>query len=249
LPPSVRFGSGGGGSGVADRWKGAEEAIMHVPGSLERGYQRFREGRYVRERALYETLALGQSPRLAVLACADSRVDPAMIFDAGPGELFVLRNVANLVPDYETDGGFHGTSAGLEYAVRHLQVDDLVVMGHAACGGIDACIHHVTDGAAAGPFIDPWVGLADDAVRTVRTRAPELVGDALQHEVELESIRASLARLRAFPFVADAVARRRLRLHGAWFSIASGAMLWLDDVTGDFHAVTTRSLANGVSAA
>jgi len=222
---------------------------MNVPGSLERGYQRFREGRYSRERALYESLARGQSPRLAVLACADSRVDPAMIFDAAPGELFVLRNVANLVPDYEADGGFHGTSAGLEYAVRHLEVDDVVVMGHAACGGVDACIHHFTDGSAAGPFIDPWVGLADDAFRAVRARAPDLAGEALRHEVELESIRASLGRLRAFPFVADAIAARRLRLHGAWFSIASGEMLWLDDASGDFHAVTTRTLANGVSAA
>jgi carbonic anhydrase len=221
---------------------------MNVPGSLERGYQRFREGRYTRERALYETLARGQSPRLAVLACADSRVDPAMIFDAGPGELFVLRNVANLVPDYEADGGFHGTSAGLEYAVRHLKVDDVVVMGHGACGGIGACIHHFTDGAAAGPFIDPWVGLADDAFRKVRERTPGLHGDELQHEVELESVRASLKRLRAFPFVADAVEHRRLRLHGAWFSIISGEMLWLDDATGEFQAVTARTLAHGAAA-
>ena len=218
---------------------------MFVPMSLEAGYQRFRRGRYARERELYAELAEGQSPRLCVLACADSRVDPAMIFDARPGELFVLRNVANLVPDYEADGGFHGTSAGLEYAVRHLGVDDVVVMGHAACGGIDACIHHFTDGAAAGPFIDPWVGLADDAFRKVRARARDLSGDGLQHEVELESIRASLNRLRAFPFVAEALATRRLRLHGAWFSIASGEMLWLDEDGGDFHAVTTRALANG----
>ena len=218
---------------------------MNVPVTLERGYARFREGRYTRERRLYETLARGQSPRSAVLACADSRVDPAMIFDARPGELFVLRNVANLVPDYEADGAFHGTSAGLEYAVRHLKVDDIVVMGHAACGGIDACIHHFTDGSAAGPFIDPWVGLADDAFRRVRARQPAVAGDDLQHEVELESIRSSLARLRTFPFVADALAERRLRLHGAWFSIASGEMLWLDDDERDFHAVTTRKLANG----
>jgi carbonic anhydrase len=222
---------------------------MVVPTSLEAGYQRFRRGRYARERELYAELAEGQSPRLAVLACADSRVDPAMIFDARPGELFVLRNVANLVPDYEADGGFHGTSAGLEFAVRHLEVEDVVVMGHAACGGIGACIHHCTDGAAAGRFIDPWVGLADAAFRNVQARNPALAGRDLQHEVELEAIRTSLLRLRAFPFVADAIDRRRLRLHGAWFSIASGEMLWLDDVSGDFHAVTTRRLANGAAAA
>ncbi len=218
---------------------------MGVPFTLERGYRRFRAGRYARERELYESLARGQAPRLAVLACADSRVDPAMIFDARPGELFVLRNVANLVPDYEADGGFHGTSAGLEYAVRHLGVDDVVVMGHAACGGIDACIHHVTDGALAGRFIDPWVGLADDAVRAVRARDPELCGDDLQHEVELEAIRRSLARLRRFPFVAEALRARRLCLHGAWFSIASGEMLWLDEGDDAFHAVTNRRLASG----
>jgi len=218
---------------------------MTVPGSLEAGYHRFREGRYARERQLYAELAEGQSPRLAVLACADSRVDPAMIFDARPGELFVLRNVANLVPDYEADGGFHGTSAGLEYAVRHLNVGDLVVMGHAACGGIGACIHHLVDGASAGRFIDPWVELADSAYKTVKARAPELEGDDLQHEVELESIRASLTRLRAFPFIEAAMNEGRLRLHGAWFSIVSGEMLWLDDREDGFHAVTTRALANG----
>lgn len=221
---------------------------MNVPFTLERGYRRFREGRYARERQLYAALAAGQSPRLAVLACADSRVDPAMIFDAAPGELFVIRNVANLVPDFEVDGGFHGTSAGLEYAVRHLEVDDVVVMGHAACGGIGACIHHFTDGAMAGPFIDPWVGLADAAFRGVRARNPALTGDALQHAVELASIRASLKRLRAFPFVADAVRTRGLRLHGAWFSIASGEMLWLDDREGGFRPVDTRALAGGAAA-
>ncbi|MFP4127366.1 MAG: carbonic anhydrase [Alphaproteobacteria bacterium] len=218
---------------------------MVVPTSLAAGYLRFRRRRYARERQLYAELAEGQSPRLAVLACADSRVDPAMIFDARPGELFVLRNVANLVPDYEADGGFHSTSAGLEYAVRHLAVDDIVVMGHAACGGIDACVHHFTDGAAAGRFIDPWVGLAGDAFRKVRERHPELAGHDLQHEVELESIRCSLKRLSAFPFVVDALEDRRLRLHGAWFSIASGEMLWLDQDNGAFHAVTARALAKG----
>ena len=222
---------------------------MEIPSELNEGYRRFRRGRYRRERALYSKLAAGQTPRLAVLACADSRVDPAMIFDARPGELFVIRNVANLVPDFEADGGFHGTSAGLEFAVEHLHVEGVVVMGHGACGGIKACIHHHRDGGSAGRFIDPWVELADGALDAVRSRQPELDGDDLQREVELESIRASIARLKGFPFVAAALAADKLELHGAWFSIAEGRMLWLDDDTGAFHPVTTRTLANGDVAA
>jgi len=222
---------------------------MDVPGELRAGYRRFRAGRHLRERDLYAELAHGQTPRPAVLACADSRVDPAMIFDAQPGELFVLRNVANLVPDCEADGGFHGTSAGIEFAVRHLRVADLVVMGHAACGGIDACIHRAGRGVSAGLFIDPWIALADDARATVQRERPELEGAALQHAVELESIRASLARLRGFPFVAEALDAGRLRLHGGWFSIGSGALLWLDEATGHFAPVGDEPLAEDGGAA
>ncbi len=219
--------------------------MLDIPQGLREGYRRFLEGRYESERALYAELASGQRPRLAILACADSRVDPAMIFDARPGEIFVIRNVANLVPDVEMDGGLHGTSAGLEFAVRHLEVADIVVMGHGACGGIKACIGHDREGTSAGHFIDHWVELASDALAAVLAIAPDLQGEALQREVELESVRRSLARMEAFPFVSEALAAGRLRLHGAWFSIAEGRMLWLDRATGDFHPVTTRALANG----
>lgn len=223
--------------------------MIEIPRSLGAGYRRFRRGRYADERALYAKLATGQSPRLAVLACADSRVDPAMIFDAAPGELFVIRNVANLVPDFEADGGFHGTSAGIEFAIRHLGVEDLVVLGHGSCGGIKACIHHDTSGISAGPFIDHWVELASAACAAVRADAPELTGAALEREVELASIRCSLERLEAFPFVKDALARGTLRLHGAWFAIASGEMLWLDRATNAFRPIDQLDLANGLDAA
>jgi len=221
--------------------------VIDIPKTLRDGYRRFLDGRYESERALYAELATGQRPRLAILACADSRVDPAMIFDARPGEIFVIRNVANLVPDVEMDGGLHGTSAGLEFAVRHLEVDDIVVMGHGACGGIKACIGHDCEGTSAGHFIDHWVELASGALAEVRRAEPYLAGDALQRAVELQSVRASLARMRAFPFVAEAVAARRLRLHGAWFSIAEGRMLWLDQQTRGFCPVTTGALANGAA--
>ena len=211
--------------------------MSSLPEALLAGYRRFRAGRYPEQQVLFSRLAQGQAPRVAILACADSRADPALIFDAAPGELFVLRNVANLVPAFEGHGTSHGTSAGLEFAVTQLQVADLVVMGHAACGGIEACLRSATE-ELPGRFLGRWVALAAEARDAVMTAAPMLRGEALQRAVEQRAVVHSLRRLTAFPFVADAMAAERLRLHGAWFSIRSGELSWFDQARGSFVTVT-----------
>ena len=185
------------------------------------GYRRFRDKTWPRERARFEALAiLGQRPRTLVVACSDSRVDPQMIFSAAPGELFVVRNVANLVPPYAPDAAYHGTSAALEFGVRVLGVARIVVMGHALCGGIRALL----DGAPAeaGDFVGAWMGIARRA-RDVALRCdtPEAQQEAGEHE----AVRISLRNLMTFPWVAEAVAAGRLSLHGAHFGVATGRLV------------------------
>jgi carbonic anhydrase len=194
------------------------------------GYRRFRAETWPQQRARFEELAAqGQRPRTMVIACSDSRVDPQMIFSAGPGELFVLRNVANLVPPYMPDAAFHGTSAAVEFAVRVLGVQDVVVMGHALCGGIAAVIGGVPP--AAGDFVGGWIGIAARA-RSVALHcdSPEAAQEAAEHE----AVRISLDNLMTFPWVAEAAAAGRLRLHGAHFGVATGRLVLLDAATGAF---------------
>jgi carbonic anhydrase len=195
------------------------------------GYRRFRAETWPQQRARFEALAAqGQRPRTMVIACSDSRVDPQMIFSAGPGELFVVRNVANLVPPYMPDAAFHGTSAAVEFAVRVLGVRDLVVMGHALCGGIAAVLGGVPP--EAGDFVAGWIGIAGRAREAaLRCDTPEAGQEAAEHE----SVRISLANLMTFPWVAEAVQAGRLRLHGAHFGVATGRLLLLDAESGAFR--------------
>src|SRR5271170_7202243 len=159
------------------------------------GYRRFRAEQWPERQVVFEHLADGgQSPRTMVIACSDSRVDPTMIFGAEPGELFVLRNVANLVPPYQPDLAFHATSAALEFAVRVLQVRNLIVMGHAMCGGIRVLLDE--SAAPATDFLVPWMRIAEPARRRVLERAPE----DPQTECERESVRLSLENLQTFPW-------------------------------------------------
>ena len=185
------------------------------------GYRRFRQETWPQQRARFEELAArGQRPRTMVIACSDSRVDPQMIFSAAPGELFVLRNVANLVPPYMPDALFHGTSAAVEFAVRVLQVERIVVMGHALCGGIRALL----EGAPpeARDFVAGWMGIAAQArAVALRCDAP----DRRQEVAEHEAVRISLVNLGTFPWVAEAVAAGRLSLHGAHFGVATGRLV------------------------
>lgn len=179
---------------------------------------------------MFEALARdGQAPRAMVVACSDSRVDPAMIFGAGPGELFILRNVAALVPPFQPDAKFHATSAALEFGVRVLRVPDLIVMGHGMCGGVRALL----DGPPqeAGDFVGPWMRIAEPAKRRVLECRP---ADP-QTECEREVVKLSLANLMTFPWLAERVAAGQLRLHGATFDIRYGT-LWLLQPDGSFAA-------------
>lgn len=201
------------------------------------GYRRFRVKGWARQRTRWTELAEGQSPRVMVIACSDSRVDPSQIFDVSPGEIFVVRNVANLVPPFETTPGLHGVSAALEFAVTQLEVSEVVVMGHGACGGCKAALGHAFQGAAPGEggFISNWVSLLDGARETVLAAHGD--GPKAVRAMELESVKVSLANLQTFPFVATRVAAGSLRLRGAYFAIADGQLHLLDDSTGEFGIV------------
>jgi carbonic anhydrase len=191
---------------------------------LLEGYRRFRAGHWLKQREHYESLSEAQAPRICVISCCDSRVDPMSIFDAQPGDLFVIRNVANLVPPYSTDDGLHGTSTAIEFAVRTLKVDAILVLGHARCGGVAAAIG--PEPPADSPFLKQWISLLNDA----KLRAGDHDADALEHA----SIKVSLERLMTFPFVAEAVHAKRLSLVGARFSIFDGRLEMLDPTTGEF---------------
>ena len=201
------------------------------------GYHRFRDEGWSRERARWSELAEGQSPKVMVIACSDSRVDPAQIFDARPGEMFVVRNVANLVPPYETGGGHHGVSAALEFAVTQLRVEEVIVLGHGFCGGCAAALTGQFDEAphGEGHFIADWIELLDDARDKVRARhgSGGFERPAFR-EMELEGVRTSLRNLRTFPFVQEREAAFDLTLHGAFFSIAEGVLHVLDEESGEF---------------
>jgi carbonic anhydrase len=198
--------------------------------SLIDGYRRFRARRWPAERQLYESLAENQKPKTFVISCCDSRVDPATIFNARPGELFVARNVANLVPPFEQSGSYHGTSAAIEFAVTAVQVERILVLGHARCGGVAAALSK--SDLTPGSFLSEWIKLLDTAL----VRCENITEDR-HTEVERESVRLSLERLRAFPFVAEAIRTRGLQLQGAHFGIIDGKLEWLDPVSGRFEVV------------
>ena len=186
---------------------------------LIKGYQRFRAGVWQRERERFEELAAeGQRPRAMVVACSDSRADPSTIFNARPGELFVVRNVANLIPPYAPDSAYHGTSAALEFGVRVLGVEQLIVLGHAGCGGIRALLEGAP--AEVSDFVENWINIAERARRIVIRQSSPDPQTACEHE----AIRLSLANLMTFPWIREAVQARRLALHGCYFGISSGQL-------------------------
>lgn len=199
---------------------------------LIEGYRRFRETAWPDHKAVFERLAArGQTPETFVVACSDSRVDPQMIFNAGPGELFVTRNVANLVPPYEPDAHYHGTSAALEFAVRVLKVKKIVVMGHAQCGGIGAMLQGAPPGAE--DFVANWIKIADEARR--KTLEADIPSEERQRFCEHCCIKLSLENLKTFPWVAERVEAGELAMHGAYFGVATGRLEVLQD--GEFRTV------------
>jgi carbonic anhydrase len=205
---------------------------------LIEGYRRFRETRWPEERERWTELAEGQSPKVMILSCADSRVDPAHVFDARPGEMFVVRNIAALAPPYETSRGYHGVSAALEFAVTQLKVGEILVMGHGLCGGCAAALTGQFDDTAPGQghFIADWVHMLDSARDHVRARHDELDRDAFL-EMEREAVKVSLGNLRTFPWIAEREQTGSLKLHGAHFSIAEGRLYILDEAEWEFRPV------------
>jgi carbonic anhydrase len=205
---------------------------------LIEGYRRFRETRWAHERERWAELAEGQSPKVMILACADSRSDPAEIFDARPGEMFVARNIAALAPPYETSSGFHGVSAALEFAVTQLEVGEILVMGHGMCGGCAAALTGQFDGTSPGEghFIADWVRMLEPARDKVRAHHEVLDREAFL-EMEREAVKVSLANLRTFPWIAEREDAGSLKLHGAHFSIAEGRLYVLDEAEGNFYPV------------
>ena len=208
--------------------------MTDFPESLLGGYYSFKAGRYGRERARYRSLAEhGQTPEIMVIACCDSRSAPETIFNAAPGEIFVVRNVANLVPPCEPASGYHGTSAALEFAVQSLKVRHIVVLGHGRCGGIRAALHPAAQPLSPGDYIGKWMKLLEPA-RSAMAVAGPLTDAERQTALERASIRCSVANLRTFPCVSILEGRNRLSLHGAWFDIADGDLWTMDPATGDF---------------
>jgi carbonic anhydrase len=206
--------------------------------NLIEGYHRFRSTEWHVEHKRWADLAEGQNPKVMVIACSDSRVEPSIIFDAKPGEMFVVRNVAALAPPFETTPGHHGVSAALEFAVTQLDVEEIVVMGHGLCGGCAAALTGQFDNAKSGEgkFIADWVSLLDGARQNVVARHYELGWEAFV-EMELEAVQVSLANLRTFPWIADRETKGSLSLHGCHFSIADGMLYVLDEAVFVFRPV------------
>lgn len=201
---------------------------MKVFSDMIEGYYRFRGGEWLEERESWRELSGGQSPKVMIIACSDSRVDPATIFGTRPGEVFVVRNVAALVPPYETTPGLHGVSAAVEFAVTKLKVEEILVMGHGACGGVNAALTRSLKDAefGDGKFVADWIGLLDDARDKVE--AEHGTGPEGQTALEQEGVRVSIANLMTFPFVKERVDAGELSIHGAVFAIADGKLKVLE---------------------
>jgi len=194
---------------------------------LVTGYKEFKAGDYKAQKDIYETLGThGQNPDIMLIACADSRVDPTDIFNAYPGEMFVARNVANIVPPSGDDEAYHGTLAAIEYAVTVLEVDVIVVLGHESCGGIAGCLAGLGDTLSSG-YVGSWVSILNDARDKLLEDHAE--ADDLQFKMELEGVRQSMRNLMTYGFVADAVESGKLTLQGAYFGIVSAKLLLADE--------------------
>ncbi|MEO9873290.1 MAG: carbonic anhydrase [Anderseniella sp.] len=201
------------------------------PKRLSDGYRSFRTEAFARERQRYDTLAAnGQKPSIMIIACCDSRAAPETVFDASPGEVFVVRNVANLVPPYAPDGNHHSTSAALEFAVLQLHVEHIVIMGHGRCGGISTIVNQ-TGPLSSGDFIGQWLSQIRDLAQFVEQDGTSSAHD---HETRVEraNVEHSLANLRTFPWIRHREQSGELNVHGAWFDIALGELHVLDDRSG-----------------
>ncbi len=209
--------------------------MSSFPEKLADRFRRFHHRHFLPKAEEYEELATyGQTPEAMVISCSDSRVDPETIFSAMPGELFVVRNVANLVPPYETGGKFHGVSSAIEFAVLNLRIKHLIVMGHSGCGGVTAALDQSAAIQTEAQFISRWMSMLDDARRRVLAAHPSAPHSERLSALEREGVKTSIKHLRTFPFIADAENKGRLSLHGAYFDIASGTLSVLNHSRNEF---------------
>lgn len=207
--------------------------------TLIEGYRRFREQGWTPRRERWAALGEGQEPQIMIIACSDSRVDPAQIFDVDPGEIFVVRNVAAMVPPFETTPGFHGVSAALEFAVQVLKVKEIIVLGHGMCGGCKAALTQELYGTEPGQggFIANWISLLDEAREPI-ARELGTKGRVAELAMEQAGVKVSLDNLRTFPCVQHKEEAGKLRLRGAFFAISDGILHLLDEESGEFTALT-----------
>jgi carbonic anhydrase len=212
--------------------------MKRFPNSLADRYRRFKYRHFVPNASHYEDLAThGQNPDTMVISCSDSRVDPETIFSAMPGELFVLRNIANLVPPFETGGNYHGVSSAIEFAILNLNLKHLIVIGHSGCGGIKAALNQNAAIQTEAKFISRWMSMLDDARLAVLKDNPNASPEERQRALELEGVKQTLTNLRTFPFVREREDQGQLQLHGAHFDIKSGTLSVYDNETKKFQAL------------
>lgn len=211
---------------------------MHIERMLD-GYRAFKTGTFLGHEQKYANLVKqGQSPGVAVIACSDSRVDPAFVFQADPGDIFMIRNVANLVPPMEEGGTFHGTSAALEFAVKALQVPNIVVLGHAHCGGIKAMIEGEVSSEESGyTYVPAWVSILSAAYRRAIATMPDLSDEEMQKVCEQNAVLVSLENLTTFPWIRERIADKRLKLHGWYFDIGTATLEIYDSKESRFRTV------------
>ena len=212
--------------------------MKSFPDTLADRYRRFKYRHFVPNASHYEDLAThGQNPETMVISCSDSRVDPETIFSAMPGELFVLRNIANLVPPFETGGNYHGVSSAIEFAVLNLNLKHLIVIGHSGCGGIKAALNQNAAIQTEAKFISRWMSMLDDARLAVLKDNPNASPEERQRALELEGVKQTLTNLRTFPFVREREEQGQLQLHGAHFDIKSGTLSVYDNETKKFQSL------------
>ena len=207
------------------------------------GFRRFQKSWFCRDHNLFENLVEEQSPKALVIACSDSRVDPALLLDCNPGDLFVVRNVANLVPPYEAHTTTqHGVSAALEFAVRSLKVEDIIILGHARCGGIKTLLSGAAGIKDNTEFLSRWVSIAAPAQERVQESCPHCSEQELHRACEQESILVSLENLMTFPWLRERVERGELSLHGWFFDLEKGELLGWDAATKTFQPMVRECI-------
>lgn len=209
--------------------------MSSFPENLSDRFRRFKHRHFVPNADHYEELATyGQNPETMVISCCDSRVDPETIFCALPGELFVVRNVANLVPPYETGGRYHGVSTAIEFAVLNLRVKHIIIMGHSGCGGVKAALDQSAAIQTEAKFLSRWMSMLDDArLRVVAAHQMAPLSEQLAH-LERECVKTSITNLRTFPFISERELKGKLSLHGAYFDISTGSLNVLNHSRGEF---------------